>query len=232
MFIIIIYISFFVKDHIYNCKYALVTCPNPECGMQMIRNELEYHLDSCPFKPLLCRWCLSKVPSNKLIEHHNTTCPEYKISCTAGCNEKIPRKELGDHLERHCTLQKRPCRFMKYGCHFKDSLDSLIAHYRAEPGYHLGLIEKALSEGTFSHNSPRKLSDTEDRLSSATQNQLTQHKNEITHKLNPISDGLLKLELKVGELQDNYQELVLLMQTLQATSYNGQFVWKIPCRSI
>jgi hypothetical protein len=121
---------------------------------------------------------------------------------------------------------------MKYGCHFKDSLDSLIAHYRAEPGYHLGLIEKAFSEGTFFQNPPKKLSDTEDSLSSAIQNQITQHKNEITHKLNPISDGLLKLELKVGELQDNYQELVLLMQTLQATSYNGQFVWKIPCRSI
>jgi hypothetical protein len=104
MFIIIIYISFFVKDHIYNCKYALVTCPNPECGMQMIRNELEYHLDSCPFKPLLCRWCLSKVPSNKLIEHHNTTCPEYKISCTAGCNEKIPRKEVNDILVMHDKL--------------------------------------------------------------------------------------------------------------------------------
>ena len=36
------------------------------------------------------------------------------------------------------------------------------------------------------------------------------------------------MELKLSEFQDSFQELVLLVQTLQATSYNGQFLWKIP----
>ena len=33
---------------------------------------------------------------------------------------------------------------------------------------------------------------------------------------------------ELQDFQDSFQELALLVQTLQATSYNGQFVWKIP----
>ena len=58
-------------------------------------------------------------------EHNETICPEYKIPCSAGRDEKIPRKEvstinqLGEHLEKYCRQQKRPCRYTKYGCHYK-----------------------------------------------------------------------------------------------------------------
>ena len=36
------------------------------------------------------------------------------------------------------------------------------------------------------------------------------------------------IESTVTELQEGHKELALLIQTLQATSYNGTFVWKIP----
>ena len=37
-----------------------------------------------------------------------------------------------------------------------------------------------------------------------------------------------KLESDVQHLQDGYSEMALSLQTLQATSYDGRFVWKIP----
>ena len=51
---------------------------------------------------------------------------------------------------------------------------------------------------------------------------------EMDRKVKPLSEGLIKMEAHLQDFQDNFQELALLVQTLQATSYNGQFVWKIP----
>ena len=47
-------------------------------------------------------------------------------------------------------------------------------------------------------------------------------------RLNPLKEGLIKIEASMKNFQVNFQELALLVQTLQATSYNGQFAWKIP----
>ena len=47
-------------------------------------------------------------------------------------------------------------------------------------------------------------------------------------KVNPLSEGLIKRKHILQDFQDSFQELALLVQTLQATNYNGHFVWKIP----
>ncbi len=52
--------------------------------------------------------------------------------------------------------------------------------------------------------------------------------NEMNRSLGPLTEGLIKMEALFHNVQDNLHELSLLVQTLQATSYNGQFVWKIP----
>ena len=51
---------------------------------------------------------------------------------------------------------------------------------------------------------------------------------EMNRRLCPLKEGLIKMEASMQNFQDSFQELALLVQTLQATSYNGQFVWKIP----
>ena len=37
-----------------------------------------------------------------------------------------------------------------------------------------------------------------------------------------------KLRQMLEELQTNYSDLMLIVQSLQATSYNGKYIWKIP----
>ena len=37
-----------------------------------------------------------------------------------------------------------------------------------------------------------------------------------------------KLHQMLKELKENYAELMLIVQSLQATSYNGKYIWKIP----
>ena len=41
-------------------------------------------------------------------------------------------------------------------------------------------------------------------------------------------DAITKLQHAVKELQDYYSDLALSVQILQATSYNGVYIWKVP----
>ena len=50
----------------------------------------------------------------------------------------------------------------------------------------------------------------------------------LQDEMRVLNEQVLKIEALFHNFQDNFQELSLLVQTLQATSYNGQFVWKIP----
>ena len=50
----------------------------------------------------------------------------------------------------------------------------------------------------------------------------------LQDEMRVLNEQVLKMEAMFHNFQDNFQELSLLVQTLQATSYNGQFVWKIP----
>ena len=107
-------------------------------------------------------------------------------------------------------------------------------HYRNESWRHTEMLEKVLSSG--SHFNPsqslslemqRRLEDSDKKVMD-TRTELVVLREEMNRKLNPLSDGLIKVESMLHDFQDSFQELALLVQTLQATSYNGQFVWKIP----
>ncbi len=51
---------------------------------------------------------------------------------------------------------------------------------------------------------------------------------EISVQLQPVASAVGKAENAIQNLQEGFSELALIVQTLQATSYNGSFIWKIP----
>lgn len=62
-------------------------------------------------------------------------------------------------------------------------------------------------------------------------NQCLQSLQEEIRKLEPLKSAaevLKNLEPTIKELQENYKELDLLVHTMQVSSYDGTFVWKIP----
>ena len=86
-----------------------------------------------------------------------------------------------------------------------------MSHYRSESGYHVALLEKALTEGTHfdlsqgvSVDVQRQLDDIERRVLN-TSAELVGYRDEVHHKLNPLTDGLLKLESKLTDFQDSFQ---------------------------
>ena len=98
-------------------------------------------------------------------------------------------------------------------------------HYRKELWRHTAMLENVLSSA--SHLSLGILEDSDKKVMD-TRTELVVLREEMNRMLNPLSDGLIKVESMLHDFQDSFQELALLVQTLQATSYNGQFVWKIP----
>ena len=65
--------------------------------------------------------------------------------------------------------------------------------------------------------------------------QVTSLKSEFSHlqsvmtaKIQPLIDAVVRAETTLQQLQEGFGEMALMVQTLQATSYSGTFIWKIP----
>ena len=95
------------------------------------------------------------------------------------------------------------------------------------------MLEKAMSERekqdsqSISVELQRKCQENDQKLLN-THTELVSLQQEMDRRLNPLSEELVKMESVLQDFQDSFQELAILVQTLQATSYNGQFVWKVP----
>ena len=76
--------------------------------------------------------------------------------------------------------------------------------------------------------------DLENRIKILTQqnselkSEINQVRFDVSMKIQPVIDAVVKTESIVQRLQEDLSEVILTVQTLQATSYNGVFVWKIP----
>ena len=95
------------------------------------------------------------------------------------------------------------------------------------------MLEKAVSNSEERESSNlslviRKKCEDDDQKLIEMHTELISLREEMNRRLNPLSEGLVNMEASLQNFQDGFQELSLLVQTLQAASYNGQFVWKIP----
>ena len=58
--------------------------------------------------------------------------------------------------------------------------------------------------------------------------EISQMKIKLVSQIRPIFGSLVKTRSAIAQLQDGLSEASLLLQTFQAASYNGTFIWKIP----
>ena len=97
---------------------------------------------------------------------------------------------------------------------------------------HLGLMNETLSKCWT--QTDKNLQTVKERMRTleleiiSRKKELEQLKEKINYQIQPVVEAVMKMESAVQQLQEGFGEMALLMQTLQATSYNGVFVWKIP----
>jgi len=125
------------------CKYYPILCK--ECLQQFPRLNEENHRSECPNRKLNCQWCNKEIKVSNL-DIHLASCEEVLIECpmqTKGCNIKIPKKSVSQHLIGDCQFVDVPCVFLKYGCNFKAENRIQLADHMKDP-LHIDLALKAL----------------------------------------------------------------------------------------
>ena len=104
-------------------------------------------------------------------------------------------------------------------------MKDLAEHHRHQALYHKQLIKretKYLERSTVSKNA-----EISQQLASL-KSDLTHLQSEVTTKMQPLVDAVLRAETTLQQLQEGFGEMALMVQTLQATSYSGTFIWKVP----
>ena len=89
-----------IAKHIGQCGYVGVACPH-RCGANLVRSQLESHLQTCKRVPLTCK-CGKRIERSSLDEHKRV-CPLSKFNCPfsiVGCAVEVLNKDLKLHLEQ------------------------------------------------------------------------------------------------------------------------------------
>ena len=109
--------------------------------------------------------------------------------------------------------------------HTQGSLKDLSKHNKDQFSYHNQLARRASKE----------LEQAIDARITATEQQVASLKSDTAHlqsematKMQPLIDAVVRVETTIQQIQEGFGEMALMVQTLQATSYSGVFIWKIP----
>ena len=111
---------------------------------------------------------------------------------------------------------------------------SLSAHNSKEVSEHLILVQRSVEHRE--KNRTKELQALKDEVDSeALKRDITSCKEsfdmlqgKLVSHVDHAVQAVVKVESAIQQLQDGFGEMALLVQTLQATSYSGVFVWKIP----
>ena len=165
--------------------------------------------------------------------------------------------QINDHLDPNnqlaCSLLKtkigsQECHFAFLGCSFAATPSELEKHLQEYMKYHIYLIGKYLSDwkvnGVNKSNNEavknllyselHKINEALERIKDKDAIQTTQvtelqsKQNDISFRLTGVEDILSVLQENMTEITRTYGEVSLTLQTLQATSYDGKYIWKIP----
>ena len=123
--------------HNQTCGFVEETCKNG-CGEILMRKDMENHMqENCNNRNVDCDYCKTIV-TFKFLEDHFGQCEMYPVECEY-CEEKVPRKEVNQHvsLEGTCPGCPLECQFSEAGCPFIGTKRELTMHLQNDFIFHL-----------------------------------------------------------------------------------------------
>lgn len=99
----------------YECKKHLIPCNNDGCKQNIFREDMNKHLQICPFRIVDCEFCNTSIASILLPQHHEV-CPKYVMSCPQKCGSKITREDEDNHIFKDCLNTLMNCPLSSIGC--------------------------------------------------------------------------------------------------------------------
>ena len=203
------------------CQMSEVSCPHRGCTEILIRSEIDGHVQKCPHKNQNASSYTSPLNSpNHLVAKEKLTtqqCCFFFIGCQFVGN----KLELSTHMEKDVHYH------LTYVCNYLSthSVNKAINGYKSVHNHHdhqtlQSLLENAKVDAEQMNNETSK--------TKLQVRELQSQQKDIDSRLNGLEDLLATLQANITEINRTYEEVSLTLQTLQATSYNGKYIWKIP----
>jgi TRAF-type zinc finger/Zinc finger, C3HC4 type (RING finger) len=105
----------FLSKHEAQCDKALIRCNySPACG-EIIRKDLQHHLNSCPYRPTNCPLeCGLSLPYMDIDGHVSTACLNSLILCPQECESTLLRRDITVHCNQNCPNTLVACPLFDY----------------------------------------------------------------------------------------------------------------------
>ena len=134
-----------IETHLNSCPYQLIPCTN-ECGENIRRSTLETHLTkNCPERLVKCCYCLKQDKQQIITSSHFDECPDYPVKCSnEECEEVIPRRLLATHNET-CPKAIITCEYNTVGCEVKIKKEEQEKHNDESIKHHLAMAVKRIA---------------------------------------------------------------------------------------
>lgn len=105
-----------LQPHLENdCMKQYLNCINEGCSINVIRQDLNIHLESCNFRLVKCNYCIKDACLQWLTLHFND-CGKYPLDCIQQCGQMIERCEMDNHITNQCNNTMLNCPYHKFGC--------------------------------------------------------------------------------------------------------------------
>ncbi|KAM9957244.1 hypothetical protein ACTFIW_008985 [Dictyostelium discoideum] len=134
-----------LHNHIQNCKFKFVKCPNDKVFRL---NSFGEHENECTFKLVTCEYCKKNdIKKDQVENHHKEVCPKVKIDCLQCCQMKIERDQMKNHIDNNCENTNVNCKYHDYGCKVGIKRSELQNHLENvnHQKFMVALIEKLTS---------------------------------------------------------------------------------------
>ena len=131
------------------CLYTMVNCYH--CKKPFHRFTVKDHADICDFRQVSCKYCKTFRDRVQRMETvHYPVCPEIPVPCPSGCDARLLRKDLSQHVKDSCPMTVVPCPFKCIGCGVKLPRKDLPGHAKAEKHFSIAVtrIEEVRKENS------------------------------------------------------------------------------------
>lgn len=107
-----------VEGHVATCGFTLVPCPNECEEWNIMRKDLNSHLESdCLKRKIKCELCGEEDTYINITQFHDDLCKEKSLTCpSTGCPKIVKRGNLKEHIEKYCDYAEVSCKYENIGC--------------------------------------------------------------------------------------------------------------------
>ena len=141
----------YAEDHVLReCLFAELPCPKG-CGHSFKRQELDHHVNiGCKKRPYSCPYCEHGGTYQSITGEHYTNCSNFPLQCPAGCDERVKRSKMKNHLTV-CPEELDACPYSTIGCEALVKRNELQSHL-IDSKEHLKLAMHSQKELTMKYS--------------------------------------------------------------------------------